>query len=250
MSDLKDRLYARLCTGAMASFRKAAVRLCPDDIRNMKMSFSQNGEDLVLLDHLLNYRKTSQKGIYIDAGCFDPFLYSNTRILNLHGWRGINIDAARDVIGKYNRHRPSDHNVCSALSDQKREMILSGTVGTALRKLVESPGEADAGKSETVRTTTLAAVLDASPFRDEPVDVLDIDCELHDLAVLRGFPFDRRRPLLVCIEAHTAEMAEACNGVLETYGYLKIATRGPTLIYRDKASIPADWPPDTRIAEL
>ena len=236
----------------MASFLKMPKRLCLEDIRGMKISFSQHGEDLLLMDHLVPYRKSSKKGIYIDAGCYDPYIFSNTRLLNLHGWTGINVDAAKDVINKYNVHRPLDHNVCSALSDQVEERRFVGKMGTASRRLLgkEEDIATDVTNVEMVRTLTLAAVIDASPFRNEPVDVLDIDCELNDLAVLRGFPFQKTRPFMICIEAHTADEAEACRQVLDEGGYMKIGTRGPTHIYRDKASVPSGLPWYARVAEL
>jgi len=236
----------------MASFQKMPRRLCLEDIRDMKISFSQHGEDLLLMEHLFAYRKNSKKGIYIDAGCYDPFLFSNTRLLNLHGWTGINIDAANDVVSKYNLHRPLDHNVCAALSDQVEERRFIGEIGTATRRLLgkEEENTFEIRKTENVRTLTLAAVLDASPFRNETIDLLDIDCELNDLAVLRGFPFDRKRPVIICIEAHAADEAEACRQALDANGYMKIATRGPTHFYRDKASVPNGLPWYARIAEL
>ena len=237
---------------AMASFQKMPRRLCLEDIRDMKISFSQHGEDLLLMDHLVPYRKNSKKGIYIDAGCYDPFLFSNTRLLNLHGWTGINVDAAKDVIHKYRKHRPLDHNVCTALSDQVEERQFVGETGMASRRLLgkEEDNAFDVKNTETVRTLTLAAVLDASPFQNDPVDVLDIDCELNDLAVLRGFPFQKTRPFIICIEAHTADEAGACRQVLDEIGYMKIATRGPTHIYRDKASVPSGLPWYARVSEL
>jgi len=251
LNRLKQKFIARMCSGAMASFRKTPVRLCPEDIRNLKMSFSQHGEDLLLLDHL-PLRQDTPRGIYIDAGCYDPFRYSNTRLLNLHGWHGINIDAASDVIELFQKVRPGDYNVCSALSDKVEERTFIGKKGMASRRLLrhEDQNSPEDETAEKVRTTTLAAVLESSPFRSEAVDVLDIDCELHDLAVLRGFPFHKTRPVLVCIEAHSAEESGACQEVLSGIGYLKIATRGPTLIFRDKESIPSSLPWYARMAEL
>lgn len=242
----KERVLARLCSGAMAAFRKTPVRFTPDDLRNLRLSFSQFGEDLLIADHLTN-RKDHPRGIYIDAGCFDPFKYSNTRLLSLLGWKGINIDAANDVVEKFRTHRPADHTVCAALSDQETEMAFLGDEGMASRHLAV-PGQNLAGP--LVRTTTLASVLADSPFAGDPVDLLDIDCEMHDLAVLKGFPFDKVRPLLICIEAHSqAELADL-QGTLDQQEYAKLGTRGPTHIYRDIHSFPKNQPAHENFTEL
>lgn len=242
----KERALARLCSGALSAFRRIPLRMSPDDLRNLRVSFSQFGEDLLIFDHLFN-RAGHPKGIYIDAGCFDPFRYSNTRLLSLLGWKGINIDAAEDVVEKFKRHRPKDHNVCAALSDRETTMQLVGKEGLATRRLAEC---SDPDLSSAIRTTTLETVLKTSPFAECSVDLLDIDCEMHDLEVLSGFPFDNIRPLLISVEAHTqSEMDDIC-GLLNKREYLKLGTRGPTHIFRDTHSLPTDLSPRTNIAEL
>lgn len=242
----KEKILARLCSGAMSAFRKTPLRFAPSDLRNLKISFSQFGEDLLIADHLTN-RRDHSRGIYIDAGCFDPFKFSNTRLLSFLGWRGINIDAAEDVIEKFKIHRPEDYNVCAALSDKEIEMVLLGDEGAASRRLVSSEGNLPGA---LVKTTTLARVLAGSPFADRPVDLLDIDCEMHDLEVFKGFPFDKVRPLIICIEAHReAELAEL-HGELDQREYAKLGTRGPTHIYRDIHSFPTNQPAFVKLTEL
>lgn len=232
----KEKFLARLCSGAMAAFRKTPLRFTPDDLRNLKISYSQFGEDLLIADHLFN-REESERGIYIDAGCFDPFKFSNTRLLHLHGWRGINIDAAEDVIEKFRHSRPLDYNVRAALSDRESEMAFLGDAGTASRRLA-APDKIT--PAPLVKTTTVARILADSPFATSPVDLLDIDCEMHDLEVLRGFPFDKVRPLLICIEAHSkAELVELQNEI-DQLGYTRLGTRGPTHVFRDNHSFPKD----------
>ena len=101
-----------------------------------------------------------------------------------------------------------------------------------------------------VTTTTLANVLESSPFRDAQVDLLDVDCELQDLAVLRGFPFDKCRPVLIAVEAHTSGELAEISGFLENSDYFKVATRGPSHIFRSRDSVPQDIPATARLSEL
>ncbi len=53
-----------------------------------KSSFSQYGEDLIINKIL---RKINI-GNYLDLGSFHPIHFSNTFILYIRGWRGINIE--------------------------------------------------------------------------------------------------------------------------------------------------------------
>lgn len=245
-SKWKERLLARLCSGSMAAFRKTPLHFTPNDLRNLKISFSQFGEDLLIADHLLN-RPNQPRGIYIDAGCYDPVKYSNTRLLSLLGWRGINVDAANDVVQKFIVHRPDDHTVCAALSDKETDMAFLGDVGTASRRLVNPDG---GGSAPLVKTTTLGHVLAGSPFANSAVDLLDIDCEMHDLEVLKGFPFTKVRPLLICIEAHSRVELIELQKEMNQREYTKLGTRGPSHIFRDNHSFPKDQAAHATFTEL
>ena len=54
-------------------------------IRNRRISYSQEGEDLVV-DRLLNGKRN---GFYVEVGCHHPYRYSNTFMFYKKGWRGI-----------------------------------------------------------------------------------------------------------------------------------------------------------------
>ena len=59
-----------------------------------KSSFSQFGEDLIINKIL----KKIPNGNYLDLGSFHPIHFSNTFLLYLRGWRGVNIDGNEDMI--------------------------------------------------------------------------------------------------------------------------------------------------------
>ncbi|MFV0337556.1 MAG: hypothetical protein ACK5LK_04845, partial [Chthoniobacterales bacterium] len=179
MKNWKNRLFARLCTGAMASFRKRRLEFSPEDLAALHISFSQYGEDLLIADHLLN-RKDKPRGIYIDAGCFDPFRLSNTRLLNLLGWSGVNIDASEETIAAFKRHRPNDQNICMALAEHSEKNEFIQTPSGASSRLAQ--GAVELGENHpiraktTVQTHPLREVLDGLPCADSPIDLLDIEC--------------------------------------------------------------------------
>ena len=50
--------------------------------------YSQWGEDL----EINNFFKDKKEGVYLDIGCFHPYMYSNTCLLHKKGWHGINVD--------------------------------------------------------------------------------------------------------------------------------------------------------------
>lgn len=242
-----DRFIALAARWAWNSTRRRPLSLSAEDMRAARLSFSQHGEDLLLFEHLFWLRR-KQRGIYIDAGCYDPFEFSNTRLLYLSGWRGINIDAAPDVISKFQKWRPDDHNVCAALAGEHREVVLCGRPGAATRHIL--PAQPATETSQKIMTLTLEDIWNASPYKASPVDLLDIDCENQDLAILRSFPFSRVRPALICIEAHGAEELSKISEFLLPRDYFRVGTRGPSHIFRDRHTVPPDAPPHTRFSEI
>ena len=61
-----------------------------EEVRAMRFSYSQFGEDLVGAHHFSDFDNST--GRFVDVGAFHPFKYSNTILLSQLGWRGINVD--------------------------------------------------------------------------------------------------------------------------------------------------------------
>lgn len=237
------KLRAGLCGRLLSGFRALPLgRLHPDDCAALKISFSQFGEDLIIAEHLINLRR-ARKGIYIDAGCFDPFRYSNTRLLNLLGWRGLNVDASPEAIFAFERSRPGDHNVCAALAErsgEKNEFLesVSGAGSRLANGAIPLPQNARILSRTEVITRTLHEVLENSPLANESVDFLDVDCEGIDFAVLKGFNLEAHRPVLICIEAHSGEEESVLTEYLKSSNYQFLCRRGPSLLFKDRDALP------------
>jgi hypothetical protein len=82
--------------------------------RYLKISFSQNGEDDFIRSYFWDRILQGFKGIYLDIGCYDETLYSNTKLLSLIGWSGLAVDANPDLKEPWLVARPGDKfiNVC------------------------------------------------------------------------------------------------------------------------------------------
>ncbi|MFV0337012.1 MAG: FkbM family methyltransferase [Chthoniobacterales bacterium] len=192
---------------------------------------------MIIAEHLINLKRP-EKGIYIDAGCFHPFRFSNTRLLNLLGWRGINIDASKKAIAEFKHYRPDDYNICAALAEKQEDNEFIHAGGGAGSRLVKGsiplPGAASINYRTSVVTQTLREIFNNSPHVDSPVDFLDIDCEGIDFSILKGFDIIKTRPGLICIEAHTSDEKNQITKYLENQDYHFICTCGPSLLFRDQ----------------
>ena len=89
-----------------------------------RISFGQYGEDVLLAFLFSSLVEDIEKydGYYVDLGAHHPFLHSNTALLHLSNWRGINVDASAEAIQLFNKHRPRDINVAAGGSDKTESL--------------------------------------------------------------------------------------------------------------------------------
>jgi FkbM family methyltransferase len=164
------------------------------------ISYAQNYED-VILHRCFAGRKD---GFYIDVGAWDPTLDSVTKVFYDQGWSGINIEPNEFFFNKLMRERPRDINLKLAVGDREenRTLYVSEHVGNstfveAYRNLFVEQGFVEIER--TVRTTTLASV--CHDYVNCEIDFLKVDCEGWEEFALRGFDWERYRPIIVIVEA-------------------------------------------------
>ncbi len=218
----------------MLFFGGFSLRGARAEMRAMRVSYSQFGEDLVVCSH---FGKAA--GLFIDVGAYHPFKLSNTKLLSSLGWRGVNIDCDPEKVKRFETLRPDDYNVCAAVSDAAKEMVWldyrEGTtdrlVARGERNLISAQGEKPLSKTR-VKTMTLTEILDASPYREKHFHYLNIDCEGYDLAVLQGLDFQRYAPDLITIEALSDTAHAKLTRFLEPRGYRLTDIVRLTLFYK------------------
>lgn len=189
-----------------------------------RLSFSQFGED-VLCDFFFSH---DYKGCHVDVGAFHPLQFSNTYGFYRKGWRGLCIDANPDVAGLFARFRPEDAFIHSAVGQEQGQIEMAlfadGTLNCLANQLPHVP-EAIRRTARMVQVpiSTLAAILAAKNVG--VVDFLNVDCEGHDLNVLRSNDWSRWQPRVICVEDHADNWSSS-----EIVKYL--ASVGYTLKYR------------------
>ncbi len=201
--------------------------------------YSQWGEDLFIKD----FFKDKQKGFYVDIGCFHPIMYNNTCLLFNKGWSGINIDLNQTSIDLFNIIRPSDYNVCAAVSYESSEKKLFfdhpfspvNTIQESFYKNSDKKNSFKYTKDKVVKTKTFKQIIEN--YKNIPeVDFLNIDCEGHDYSVLRGIDLQIFKPKLICIETHKVDNSETeinknIINFLIKYNYNIVKRCGPSSIF-------------------
>ena len=209
------------------------LALSREEIRFSHISFSQFGEDLAILEFV--DEDPSIPAVYVDVGCFHPIHHSNTLLLHKRGWRGMNIDMQAAKIRQFELLRPGDVNLVAACSDGERDMRVQeyGAGVTDQLAPVDAPArESVFGQPPTsstpIRTTTLNQLLAAHGIGR--IGYLNIDCEGHDLEVLRGLDLARHAPAIIGIEA-PLDGDGALAGYLGRFGYYCRRTYYRTQLY-------------------
>ena len=206
----------------------------------MRLSYSQFGEDLVVRSHFADFDNSI--GRFIDVGAFHPFIFSNTMLLSQLGWRGINIDCDPVKIARFEKLRPKDVNICTAVADAPRQMFyleypkgVTDRTADSEQNPLSVCGETPT-KVSRVRATTLTHVIEQSVFRGQHFHYLNVDCEGQDSSVLKGLDFSRYSPDLITVEALTKIAQAELTALLEPHGYELTDIVRLTLFFKKSAT--------------
>ena len=165
-----------------------------------RSTYSQNEEDLFIDE----YFKKKDSGFYIDIGCYHPTHGSNTYLLHRQGWLGINLDLDDVSIEYFNRSRKNSYNKKIALSDKKGFIDLyrphQKSAGQSVDQFAVSRMKQKDLEIIKVECDTLNNIIAQSPFADRQIDLISIDVEGHEVAILKAFDFEKYRPKLISLE--------------------------------------------------
>lgn len=187
-------------------------------------SYAQEGEDLILA-RLFGNRPN---GFYVDVGAHHPLRFSNTYLLYLKGWRGINVDAMPESMRAFERMRPRDINVEAAVSDTITDLVYQAFDEPAYNGFSiadrHSVKPANLLWTKTVKTTTLRDLMVRFLPDGQHIDLLSVDVEGHDLEVLRSMDWKCCRPSVVvaelCQSTVDAVLEHPVHHYLSGLGYL------------------------------
>lgn len=203
-------------------------------------SFAQEGEDLILARML----EGAPPGFFVDVGAYHPFRYSNTWLLYLAGWRGINIDATPGRMDLFRQYRPRDISIECFVGDPASEhefvMYNESALNTGSSQLAQDrvlpPDRYHAVATLRVRPRRLADILAEHLPPGTPIGFMSIDVEGVELDVLRSNDWARFRPDILLVEQLATDL-EAClrhetTRFLQGVGYRPVAKAYNTAFFR------------------
>ena len=204
-----------------------------------RQQYSQWGEDKFITE----YFKKKRKGVYLDIGCFHPFMYSNTCLLYKKGWKGINIDINPTSIDLFNIARPKDANLCTTINEKKILFDIYfddpfSPVNTLNKQFYENLKDRSFKEKRklTVESKSIKEILDISKI-DGNIDFINIDVEGMDYEILKNIDLDRIKPKLISVETHNVEGSkskdfESIVKLLDKNSFSSHRRVGPTTLFK------------------
>ncbi len=200
------KLLKRLLPEVLKAKLRQPRRLAP----HAEETYSQEGEDMILR-RIFHGRPA---GFYVDVGAYHPQELSNTYALYLKGWRGINMDPVPGGMKEFSRVRPRDVNLEVAVSEAAGSLTYhqfdTATVNTFSEEVARQRVEYGDGPHSDfkyrligqikVEALPLTAILDRHLPAGQRIDLLNIDVEGHELAVLASNDWSKYPPLVIAIE--------------------------------------------------
>lgn len=191
-------------------------------------SFSQFGEDVVI-QSLFRGKK---KGIYVDAGAYQPILYSNTHALYLKGWHGLSIVPNPKFNILYRIFRRRDTFVNLAIGDtgkHKYFMFSDGAYNTLDEKVAKDLKNKSYPTflgTKDVQSLPLSEIVEK--YNITNIDYMNIDVEGLDLEVLKSHNWTIK-PTVISVEDSNKG---GTDSFLSQQGYTLVASVGASLIYK------------------
>ena len=204
-----------------------------------RKQYSQWGED----QYVNFFFKDVQKGIYLDVGCFHPYMYSNTCLLHKKGWTGINVDINQTSIDLFNIARPKDINLCTTIDENKRKFTMYyddpfSPVNTLDKNFYENLKESffKNKKILSVQSKTIKEIIEISKIENK-VDFINIDVEGSDYDILKQIDLKKLKVKLVSIETHNVDGSASKNvdlisRFLEKNNFSIYKRIGPSTLFR------------------
>jgi len=201
--------------GGAAAGIAGTVALAPKLLRPEalpgKLSYAQQGEDIALWQ-ILSWVLGIERPTYLDVGAHHPVFNNNTYYFYERGSRGVLVEPNPALHGVLEQLRPRDVLVRAGIGFAAQAeadfYIIGGSEDAQLNTFSAQQAEALVTRSngryriERVMKIPLLGINELMRKHwNGPPNLLSLDTEGLDLAILRSLDFERLRPDVVCVES-------------------------------------------------
>ena len=185
------------------------------NINQPRNTYAIEAEDLIVqrLFQAVVSKKLSGPGYFLDIGAFHPINHSNTYLLYLDGWRGVNVEPNPDTFEDFARYRPEDRNINIGISDRASSLLyhrfqdplVNGFFSQAHVDMLVERGYIYLG-SEQITCVGINDFLAANVNTE--IDFLNIDIETNEGVVFAEWNWRDFKPKVICAEIFAVGVAD------------------------------------------
>ena len=203
----------------------------------LKKQYSKNRED----QFLKKFFQKKLNGIYVDIGAYHPYRFSNTYLLYLKGWSGLNIDPNKKSIELFNIARPNDTNLNIALGyKSKKQLMYYKKDFHPMNTLNKSFAKRFIDKNIKNKKISISKVdtIFKKYLKNNKIDLLDIDVEGSEYDIIRSINYKKYKFKLILIEItsfniKSSRTARKIRTILTKNGYKYLKSFGETSVYKN-----------------
>ena len=207
-------------------------------------SFAQSGEDLVI-SFLFEYLLSLAAPTYLDIGAWHPTIHNNTFLFYQRGARGVLVEPNDEYCRLLTDVRPGDAILCAGVgtgagTEADYYMLTGSGLNTFSKEQAERVEQSSKGRHRILKVVKkpLLNINDviAKHFAKAP-DLVSVDVEGLDLAILKSLDFARYRPRVFCVETlvvGTSKYVPEVGEFLADHGYVARGMTVPNTIFVDK----------------
>ena len=232
---------------SLTNYKRIIPNLNKEIIKYGRVSFAQEGEDLVLLAFYEG--KSTYKGFYVDIGAFHPYRFSNTQVLYEKGWRGINIDATPGSMQLFEKYRPEDTNLEIGIGNSESKKLTYYMFNEPALNGFDKELTEDRVKkgykligTKDIEIFNINEILNKYMPQNKRIDFMNIDIEGFDIDILKTLEWEKLAPKFLLIEDLTLVDKDIClnikdnqiYSILRKHSYKLVAKTRRTLFFRQE----------------
>ena len=191
---VRARLYDRLRSTFPHKFR----------VEHAGETFSQCGEDRILAFLFTQLAIATPR--YLDVGTWHPCVDNNTYLFYRAGAKGVCVEPNPDLALLIREKRPRDELLSVGVSAEKAgpcryylfEDCQHNTFDAEEAAVRARSGRQPILKEISVPVVTLASII--TDYFPDGLELLSLDAEGLDLALLKSLNYEKQRPLAICVE--------------------------------------------------
>jgi FkbM family methyltransferase len=175
--------------------------------RGAKLTYAQNGEDLVAGGALASVGVITTAIRYLDIGAWEPIESNNTYYFYRDGGRGVLVEPNIEMTPKLKRKRPRDTVITAGIgitaAKEADFYIMSGSqLHTFDKEQAERLDKTGLSKIKYVMKMPLLDInaVMAEHFDGGAPDYLSVDVEGLELPIVKTIDFDKHRPKVITID--------------------------------------------------